>query len=102
VTDKEHHGLTSEPLPSLSKRRRSRQDCFRYSGTRPPLNSQFCTLYGSRRLVIECAMNSLAKLIAAIVALIASLALAWIAKDGVSVRHKGGEGNAILVYRMGT
>ena len=34
-------------------------------------------------------MNSLAKLIAAIAALIASLALAWIAKDGVTVRHEG-------------
>ena len=34
-------------------------------------------------------MNALAKLIAAIAALIVSLTLAWIAKDGVTVRHEG-------------
>jgi len=34
-------------------------------------------------------MNTLAKLIASIAALIASLALAWIAKDGVKVHHAG-------------
>ena len=34
-------------------------------------------------------MNTLAKLIAAIAALITSLAFAFIAKDGVIVHHKG-------------
>jgi hypothetical protein len=34
-------------------------------------------------------MTSLAKLIASIAALIASLALAWIAREGVEIRHKG-------------
>jgi hypothetical protein len=47
-------------------------------------------------------MNSLAKLIAAIAALIASLALAWIAKDGVTITHTGGgPGGQFLVRRMG-
>jgi hypothetical protein len=42
-------------------------------------------------------MNTLAKLIASIAALVASLALAWIAKDGVNVkvRHTGGFGAAL-------
>jgi hypothetical protein len=34
-------------------------------------------------------MNTLAKLIASIAALIASLTLAWIARDGVEIHHKG-------------
>jgi hypothetical protein len=34
-------------------------------------------------------MNTLAKLIAATAALVASLAFAWIAKDRVTVRHEG-------------
>ena len=47
-------------------------------------------------------MNSLANVIAAIAALIASLALAWIAKDGVTITHTGdGPGGQILVRRIG-
>jgi hypothetical protein len=38
-------------------------------------------------------MNALAKLIAAIAALIAALALAWIAVKGVDVRHTVYAGN---------
>jgi hypothetical protein len=40
-------------------------------------------------------MNTPAKLIASIAALIASLALAWIAKDGVNVHHTGDLGLAL-------
>jgi hypothetical protein len=43
-------------------------------------------------------MNTLAKLIASIAALVASLALPWIAKDGVTVRHTGDPTISILHY----
>jgi hypothetical protein len=43
-------------------------------------------------------MNSRAKIIAAIAALIASLALAWIAKDFVTITHNHG---LILVRHIG-
>ena len=40
-------------------------------------------------------MNTLAKLIASIAALVASFAVAWIAKDGVNVHHTGNFGLAL-------
>jgi hypothetical protein len=40
-------------------------------------------------------MNTLANLIASIAAFVASLALAWIAKDGVNVHHTGNFGLAL-------
>jgi hypothetical protein len=46
-------------------------------------------------------MNSLAKLIAAIAVLIASVALAWIARYGVEIRHTGGIDAELSTRPMG-
>jgi len=43
-------------------------------------------------------MNTLAKLIASLAALIASLALAWIAKDGLIMQHTGNPNKPVWIY----